>query len=173
MAKGTALAPAGGRSVAAWAKLITAQWRETVEGILNVGRLLLEACAEIKARGGDIGELLGREPHVQRLPFGIPHRLSAHGDRWRSADCVPWDTNARVVAHDVPNFKAFVASINIDIEAAKRAQRIGALPAPELGKAALAKVAKTAKASPEIPDKAPAIDSLDKAKSGNGAPAQG
>jgi len=49
-------------------------------------------------------------------------------------------------------------------------EKLGDFGLTELGKAALAKVAKTAKASPEIPDKAPAIDSLK--KPGNGAPAQ-
>jgi len=51
-----------------WTKRISAAWRESVEGIIKVGKLLIEACEELDE--AKAGKLLGREPHPQRLPFG-------------------------------------------------------------------------------------------------------
>ena len=54
-----------------WAQKIEKAWRETVQSILDVGALLVKAHGDIEERGGDFGELVGREPHPQRLPFGF------------------------------------------------------------------------------------------------------
>jgi len=56
--------------VAAWAVRITAAWRDTVEGIIQVGKLLIDARNALSNERGEWGRLIGDNGQQSKLPFG-------------------------------------------------------------------------------------------------------
>jgi hypothetical protein len=56
--------------VADWAQRITAAWRETVEGIIGVGKMLVAARNDLQNERGAWGRLIGDHGQKSQLPFG-------------------------------------------------------------------------------------------------------
>jgi N6-adenosine-specific RNA methylase IME4 len=56
--------------VAGWAVTITAAWGDTVEGIIEVGKLLIEARNALSNERGEWGRLIGDNGQQSKLPFG-------------------------------------------------------------------------------------------------------
>jgi hypothetical protein len=56
--------------VAEWAGKITAAWRETVEGVIEVGKLLIDARNALSNERGNWGRLIGDNGQQSKLPFG-------------------------------------------------------------------------------------------------------
>jgi hypothetical protein len=65
--------------LAKWAARITAAWRESVQGIIGVGDLLVEAREDLKPFRGEWSRLIGDNGQQSKLPFsaGTAKRLIA------------------------------------------------------------------------------------------------
>lgn len=114
----TALDPAAPDLVTQWANRISGAWRENVEGIFQVGRLLADAHKDLHTTPTEWAQLTGRGKHQQRLPF-----------KWRAAErlkCI--GTDQRLVSYTTqlpPDWMAIYLITTLGDEELQRAADSG------------------------------------------------
>jgi hypothetical protein len=124
-------------AVGTWADRITAAWRETVEGIIGVGLLLIEARRDLASERGAWGRLIGDNGQESQLPFGYrtAYRLidiAENGRILTHASVLPpsWNTLHQLTRFSAEDFDAAIADGTIcpdmtreDLRAFRRLRR--------------------------------------------------